>query len=410
MKRLIKLLTIAIILVPATLQAQDLADALRYSGLQTQGTARAGGMGNAFGALGGDFTSVSINPAGLGLYRAGELTITPAFGQVKTESSYFGNVMSDSKYNFSFNNLSYVAAIQTRDNNGSGLVNFNVGFGYNRLKDFNSEMIAGANSVNGSFLDYVASYANDFGFDPDGNNNLYTSDFYERLAWDTDLLLRDNETGEYWHDLEEAGYGQKQRKSISRDGSVDEYSLAFGLNFNHKLYLGASVGITDVYYRESSRLIEEDTDGSVPYFNDMSFTSFLRTTGNGYNGKIGLLFKPTNQIRLGASLHTPTFYNLHDIFETEMSSSVTYDDGATESYNAVSPYSEYDYDLETPMRATLSGAFVIAKMGLISVDYEYVDYGSASLRRGGDGYDFVDENEEITEAYRSVGNLRVGGE
>jgi len=391
------------------MQAQDLADALRYSSVQVQGTARAGAMGNAFGALGGDFTSVSINPAGLGLYRAGELTLTPAFSSISVESNYLGNMMSENLYKFSLNNLSYVAAIQTQDRSESGLVNFNIGIGYNRLKDFNSEMIARTGSANGSFLDYVSSYANQFGFNPDGNNS-YTSEFYEQLAWDTDLLLREDDTGTYWHDLEDAGYGQRQRKSISRDGSVDEYSLAMGLNFNHKLYLGASLGITDVFYRESSRLVEEDGNNSIPFFNDMVFDSYLRTSGTGYNGKIGIIFKPTQQIRLGASVHTPTFYNLQDIFETSMSSSVDYDDGTSETYDATSPWDEYDYDLETPLRATLSGAFVIAKSGLISIDYEYVDYGSTSLRRGGDGYDFVDENEEITEAYRSVGNLRVGGE
>lgn len=408
MKKLIKLFTL-MLLVPVTMQAQDLADALRYSNLQVQGTARAGAMGNAFGALGGDFTSVSINPAGLGIYRAGELTFTPTFGQIDVESTYLGNVMSDNLYKFSLNNLSYVAAIQTQDRSESGLVNFNVGIGYNRLKDFNSEMIAGAGSVNGSFLDYAASYANEFGFDPDGQNS-YTSEFYEQLAWDTDLLLREDDTGTYWHDLEEAGYGQRQRKSISRQGSVNEYSLALGLNFNHKLYLGASLGITDVFYEESSQLLEEDVNNSIPFFNEMEFASNLRTSGTGYNGKIGIIFKPIQQIRLGASVHTPTFYNLQDIFYTDMYSSVTYDDGVTDEYEAGSPWDEYDYDLETPMRATLSGAFVIAKAGLISIDYEYIDYSSASLRRGGDGYNFVDENDEIAQAYKSVGNLRLGGE
>lgn len=407
MKKLMKLFTL-LLLVPATMQAQDLADALRYSNFQVQGTARAGAMGNAFGALGGDFTSVSINPAGLGVYRAGELTFTPTFGQIDVESNYLGNVMSDNLFKFSLNNLSYVAAIQTQDRSESGLVNFNVGIGYNRLKDFNSEMIAGTGSADGSFLDYIASYANKTGFDPEGNN-AYTSEFYEQLAWDADLLLRENETGIYWHDIEDAGYGQRQRKSISRQGSIDEYSLAMGLNFNHKLYLGASLGITDVYFKESSRLLEEDTNNSIPYFNNMTFDSYLRTTGTGYNGKIGIIFKPIQEIRLGASFHTPTFYNMHDIFDTEMNSSLTYDDGSSD-YQATSPLDEYDYDLETPMRATLSGAFVIAKAGLISVDYEYVDYGSASLRRGGDGYDFYDENEEIAQAYKSVGNLRLGGE
>lgn len=408
MKKLITLMT-ATILVPFFIHAQDLNDALRFSNFQIQGTARAGAMGNAFGALGGDFTSVSINPAGLGLYRSGELVFTPAFGENKVESNYRGSTMKDSKYNFSFNNLSYVSAIQTGNRSETGLININVGIGYNRLRDFNGTMLAGADDLNSSFLDYPTDLAHFYNFDPNGNNS-YQSEFYEQLAWDTDLLLYDEENNTYWHDLEEAGYGQSQRKSTSRQGSVGEYSLALGMNFNHKLYIGASVGVVDVYYNEFSEITEDDINGSIPYFNNMQFETHLRTSGTGYNGKIGLIYKPINEIRLGASVHTPTFYNLHDVFETAMHSSVTYDDGDTENYSADSPYSEYDYDLESPLRATLSGAFVIAKKGLLSVDYEFVDYGSARLRRGGDGYNFVDENEEITEAYRSVGNLRIGGE
>ncbi len=399
MKRFISLLILAIA-APLFMQAQDLADALRYSNLQVQGTARAGAMGNAFGALGGDFTSVSINPAGLGLYRTSELVFTPTFSQTQVETTYRNSLMTDKKYNFSFDNLSYVAALATQNQSETGLVSVNVGIGFNRLKDFNSTVLAGASNMDGSFLDYVADNATEDRW----------SDFYEQLAWDADLLLYDEDAGVYWHDLEEAGYGQSQRKSISKQGSVNEYSVAAGLNFNHKLYIGASVGIVDVFYKESSQLLEWDESNSIPYFNEMEFGSYLRTTGTGYNGKIGVIFKPINEIRLGASVHTPTFYNLHDLFETSMYSSVTYDEGDTENYEVDSPFSDYDYDLETPLRANISGAFVIAKKGLLSIDYEYVDYGSASLRRGGDGYNFVDENSEITEVYRSVGNLRIGGE
>ena len=390
---------LVIIFVPVFTQAQDLADALRYSGFQVQGTARAGAMGNAFGALGGDFTSVSINPAGLGLYRAGEFVLTPAFGQSKVETSYRGNFMEDSKYNFSFSNLSYVSTLQTGNNSETGLVNVNVGIGYNRLKDFNTTMLAGASDLDGSFLDYVADNATI------GN----WSDHYEELAWQTDLLLYDEENNVYWHDLEEAGYGQSQQKSTAKEGSIDEYSLALGLNFNHKLYLGASIGIIDVFYNESSELLEEDENNSIPYFNSMRFSSKLTTNGTGYNGKIGIIYKPVNQVRIGASLQTPTFYNLHDAFDTQMNSSITYDEGDMENYEDYH-LSDYDYDLETPLRATLSGAFVIAKKGLISLDYEFVDYSSSSLRRGGGNYNFVDENSEIAEAYRAVGNLRIGGE
>lgn len=399
MKKYVSILTIAILL-PFFGGAQDLADALRYSNFQVQGTARAGGMGNAFGALGGDFTSVSINPAGLGVYRAGELAFTPTFGQTSVETSYLGTSMSDDKYKFSFNNLSYVTAIPTKNRSESGIISVNVGIGYNRLKDFNSNAIAIGHNAGSSLLDNIASNANQGSW----------SDYYEELAWNTDLLLKD-ENGVYWHDIQESGYGQSQQKSFTRQGSLDEFTLALGLNFNHKLYLGASVGITDLYYKENSSLLEWDNDNTIDYFNEMQFDSRLSTSGNGYNVKLGVIFRPTNEIRLGAAIHTPTFYNLHDVFDSKMSSSITYDDGSTETYSDVPDYIlEYDYDLETPLRATLSAAFVIAKQGLLSIDYEYVDYGSASLRRGGNGYDFVSENQEITEAYRAVGNLRIGGE
>ena len=400
MKRLIAVLTLAFA-VPYFSQAQDLTDALRYSGFQIQGTARSGGMGNAFGALGGDFTSVSINPAGIGLYRTSELVFSPTFDQTRVESTYRGNLMSDSKYNFSFHNLSYVASLSTQNQSEAGLVTVNVGIGFNRLKDFNSTMLAGANNMDRSFLDYLADNATIDNW----------SDFYENLAWDTYLLWRDDDNSDvYWHDLEEAGYGQNQRKSISRQGYINEYSFAAGFNFNHKLYIGGSVGIIDLYYKESSELLEWDANDDSPFFDEMQFNSYLRTSGTGYNGKLGIIYKPINEIRLGASVHTPTFYNLNDVFETSITSVAADEDGVMGNHQANSPYSEYDFDLETPLRATLSGAYVIPQKGLISIDYEFANYGSTSLRRGGDGYNFVEENGEIAEAYKLVGNLRIGAE
>ncbi|MDD2380770.1 MAG: outer membrane protein transport protein [Mariniphaga sp.] len=400
MKQFITCLSLALF-VSFSIQAQDYTDALRYSNFQLQGTARSGAMGNAFGALGGDFTSVSINPAGLGLYRSSELVFTPTFGQNQVETSYRGNLMSDKKYNFSFNNISYVTSLPVKNQSESGIVSVNVGIGFNRLKDFNSTMLAGAKNLNSSYLDYFADNATV------GN----WSDYYEELAWNTYLIWPyENDPDVYYHDVEQAGYGQSQRKSISLQGYINEYSLAGGLNFNHKLYLGASIGIVDVSYKESSELLEWDEQNNINFFDEMQFNSYLRTTGTGYNGKIGVIYKPINELRLGASLHTPTFYNLHDFFKTSMSSTAADEDGVMGSYLENSPYSDYDYDLETPLRVALSAAYVFANKGLVSVDYELADYGSASLRRGGDGYNFVDENSEIAQLYKNAGTLRIGGE
>lgn len=398
MKRYLILFTITF-LVPYFSQAQDLVDALRYSQIQVQGTARAGGMGNAFGALGGDFTSVSINPAGIGLYRSGEFAITPKSNHTKIESSYWGATTDDTNYKFTLNNLSYVSTIPTKATSEAGMISVNIGLGYNRMKDFGSSAYAVGNRIDGSYMDHFADNANADNW----------SDYYEELAWQTDMLLYDEENGEYWHDLQDAGYGQNQTKSISRGGSIDEYSLTVGLNFNHKFYLGASWGISDLYYRESTQIYEVDAQDNIPYFNEFWFNSYLRTYGYGHNFKFGAIYKPIHEVRLGVSIHTPTYYKLHDYFETSMHSYITYDDGS-ERYDEYSPSNNYDYKLKTPLRTTFSGAFLLAKKGLISVDYELVNYGKAELSHGGDGYRFGAENEDIAEAYKTSGNLRVGGE
>ncbi|NOR76732.1 MAG: hydrocarbon degradation protein, partial [Draconibacterium sp.] len=128
MKRNI-ILFIITMLMPFLMQAQDFVDVLRYSQIQVQGTARSGAMGNAFGALGGDFTSTSINPAGLGLYRSSEFTITPQSTNTNTESLYYGTKMTGSDYKFSLNNISYVSAIPTKHRSEAGIISVNIGLG-----------------------------------------------------------------------------------------------------------------------------------------------------------------------------------------------------------------------------------------------------------------------------------------
>ncbi len=388
------------ILLPFFITAQDFVDVLRYSSGRIEGTARSGAMGNAFGALGGDFTASAINPAGLGIYRSSEFAFTPNFGMIGSKSLYLGNPMEENNYRLSLSNISYVAALTIKGNGGSGLVNVNVGFGLNRLKDFNSYSLAEGTNAKSSFLDYIAENA---------NYNDW-SEYYEELAWQSDVLLYDTDQKEYWHDIRDAGYGQSQRKSYQRKGAMDEYTLGAGLNFNHRFYLGASLGIVDLYYKEYSVLKEWDQDNSIPFLNEFSFTNSLRTLGTGYNFKLGMIFKPVQILRIGASLATPTFFSLNDNFETSMMSSVTYEDNETEDYDVMSPFLEYDYDLVTPFKATLSGAVVLGKKGLISADVEYLDYAIAKLRNGGDGYDFIDENKDISDIYKATTNLRLGGE
>ncbi|MBK7668088.1 MAG: hypothetical protein IPJ32_12590 [Sphingobacteriaceae bacterium] len=70
-------------------------DALRYSQTGVGGTARFISMGGAFGALGGNTSCLSYNPAGIGIYRKGELNITPGVNFSSVKSSYNGSETKD---------------------------------------------------------------------------------------------------------------------------------------------------------------------------------------------------------------------------------------------------------------------------------------------------------------------------
>lgn len=404
MKKLVY--TISILLIACSAFAQDLTDALRYSTYHTSGTARSSAMGNAFGALGGDFTSLGINPAGAAVYRSGEFTITPSFGKISIDGTFRGNMANDSKYNIGLDNIGYVTTFKTGEISESGLVSISFGLGYNKLGSFSMNSMAEGSNANHSLLTYFTENANSSGLSSDNLDS-----YYERLAWDAYLLNYDDQNGEYFNDITDNGYGQSQRKSIDRRGYINEYVLSVAANFNHKFYVGATLGIQDVYFKENADLYEWDAKTNIPYFNDFNFNTYLKTAGNGFNFKLGAIFKPIDQLRLGVAIHTPTFYKFNDVYDSGMESSITYDDGVTENYSAYPDKAGvYDYEIETPMRAIFSGAYVIGKSGLISIDYELVDYSSSKIKNGSDGYNFVKENKTIGDAYKTTGNLHIGGE
>ncbi len=403
MKRL--LYSLSILLISASLVAQDLTDALRYSNHKLSGTARSAAMGNAFGALGGDFSSLSINPAGAAVYRSGEFTFTPTIGKSSVDGTHLGNKSTNSKYNIALDNIGYVTTIPTGENSESGLVSLSFGMGYNRLGNFSMNMLAEGANANHSLLSYFTENVNSSGISSDNFDP-----YYERLAWDTYLLNYDDQAKEFYNDITDNGYGQSQRKTTDRRGYINEYVLSFAANFNHKFYLGATLGIHDVYFKENADLFEYDANNNIPYFQDLNFNTLLKTTGNGFNLKLGAIFKPTNELRLGLAVHTPTFYKLNDVYDSDMKSTINYSDG-TEYYTAQPDKGGvYDYELETPLKAVFSAAYVLGKSGLISLDYEFVDYSTIKLKNGSDGYNFFDQNKDISNAYKSVGNIHVGGE
>jgi hypothetical protein len=404
MKRTTFVILLSIISISYTF-AQTEEDALRYSQKFYGATARSAAMGGAFASLGGDFSTLGYNPAGIGVFRTTEFSFTPSFSMDEINTRYMGTRRSETEYNFGLNSLGFVASFNS--GRETGWVGSNIGFGYNRSNNFSRNQIIQGVNQQSSMADYFID-------GPYGADGFYPDElepFWERLAFDTYII--DTVGGPTWYETP-VMLGQTQREVIRTSGHTGEYLISFGANYSHKFYLGASFGIESVNYDRKSRYTETD-DMDLSDFNEFRFVRNLNTSGTGYTFKIGAILRPVDLIRIGAAVHMPTFYNLTDEYHHEMES--WFDTG--DYYEAVPTNLNgnaigarvKDYSMTTPFRAIGGlGIMLPGQLGVISVDYEYIDYTTMRLRETDGGYDFDNENQVIRNVYRQTGNLKAGAE
>ena len=397
MKRTIIIILVSVLSCAMT-YAQTAEDALRFSRVFYGGTARFTGLGGAFGAVGADFSSFSTNPAGIGLYKGSEMTLTMAPNIGYSSTVYNGTEASDNRVNFGLGNIGVVFNIPTYNINKSGaLKHVNIGFGVNRQNDFNNVVVINGVNTENSLMQ---SYANTL-------NQGHTPDefpFDIELAYGTNLVFHDSATDKYYCD---AAYGGVlQNKMITTYGSMNEFVFTVGANISDKLFAGMTFGVPTINYYENSIYKESRTSDTIPNFIALEYRYDLHTRGTGFNFKLGVIYKPTDWVRIGASVHTPTWYpSMRDDWSSSMQSVFT-----NTEWNAYqnSPMGYYDYRLTTPFRALGSMAFIIGKYGLVSADYEYVNYSQARFNSDFDNYQNV--NDQIKANYQSWGNLRFGTE
>ncbi|MRT94031.1 OmpP1/FadL family transporter [Ancylomarina sp. 16SWW S1-10-2] len=401
MKKYISLLFLTVF--TGVIYAQTADDALRYSQQHYTGTARSMAMGGAFGALGGDFSSIGINPAGLGVFQSSEFTFTPTMEMRKSTS---GN-LDDDKFTFGISNIGYVATIKPRMISEDGWQNFNFGIGYNRINNFRKSSMSQVLNSKTSLLDVFEANADGIIYDK-------LNPMTEYLAYET-YLLNPQDENELDYDLPIfSGEKMNQRKTIEEKGSMGEYNISFGANYAHKLYIGASLGIQSINYKSTARFTENTLIDSGSDLSNYYLEEYVKTTGVGANFKIGMIYKPNQNIRLGASLHTPTFFSMEDEFKNKMASHFKTALDGFSNYADETKLSNYKYNYRTPMKFTLSGAVVLSKKAIISLDYEFVDYSNAKFSDGEDDFDFngtaefPETNDIIKSSYESVGNLRAG--
>ena len=411
-------------------KGQYLQDVLRFSQPEQGATARFKGLGNAQTALGGDLSSLSGNPAGLGFFGQSDFSISIDYANNLNKASYYGTNSQHAVDKLGFNQLGAVFHFPTRRAQGSSLssgwLNFNIGIGYNKTNNFNSTVgFTGVNSES-SIADFMAYEAYDL------NND------YGNFGWDAGLIDERPIDGDLDGDYEYVpmtALDNVQTVTNRETGFQSETNISFGANYSNVLYIGASVAFTHVnndvnyLYMEDgaietfgyinsmnprSRFVDSGSDGydvynpllESEYEYDNEYWS--KTTGNGFNAKLGFIVKPTNYLQIGVTATTPTWYKLTNDYEDYLGITNYLTDGASVPFESEGEPTYYDYNLRTPYRIN-GGVAALFGQGLISADVEYVDYSSMNFSSTGAETDNI-MNDQIRDTYTGAVNFRIGGE
>lgn len=397
--------------------AQDEFDALRYGFTQYYGSARSMAIGNAMGSVGGDFTSLSVNPAGIGIYRRGEISFTPTLLFGKNASNYQGNTLetNSSKLNFSHFGLVLNSSKKGNAYKKSAWKSGSFAIGMNRNESYKNHYIYSGNNYKSSIIEKFAEEFNQLG--GIGAQNIVSYAAY--AAYQT-WLVDKGFGGDSSKAFSYVPYadGIKQTKRTKESGGVQEYVISAGGNYMEKLMIGATLGIPRVTYDRTLQFDEEDISGKNNNdFKYMYFTERLSTTGTGINLKLGAIYKPSNNFRFGVALHTPTYIQFNDISSIEMESHT--DSLLLQGNPNNSPVSTYvqdtalsfNYAQTTPYKALISATVLFKQYGFLTADLEYTDYGSMKYNYG-QGYESESDaiNSVIRNTYKSAVNVRVGAE
>ena len=353
--------------------AQSQEDALRFSRLDFGGTARVQGLAGANQALGADISSLAGNPAGLGLFRRSEFNVTPGLTFNETLSKANGVSTSDNRNNFNISSVGVVFTDRKDDADMSDWRSGSFGIGFTRLNNFQNSVsyhsqIDSRNSIVYYFADEaffnnrtVAGLNDEF-----NSNNIYS---LEGLAWATYLLDIDTARNEF---TVPALAGQvRQQEDIITRGAQYQWDFAYGASYRDKLFIGGSIGIMSSRYVRERMYREIDTDANTD-FEQLVMSDELRTTGTGINLRVGLIYKPSDIVRFGASVQTPTWSGYKDKFDTSLSAKYASDG----TFTASAVPGEYSYNIYTPFRANGGVAVFASKYGFFTADVEFVNYGS----------------------------------
>jgi hypothetical protein len=405
--------------------SQNDLDAVRYSRQGINGSSRFVAMGGAFGAVGADVSCAAYNPAGLGLFRKGEISFSGALRFRNNNGFIYDTKTPISSAAFAFDNFGLSLAWKATSDEESRNV---IAFTNTQIQNFSNSLRMAGYTNSSSIAKDMLMLANE----KKTVDNLNSG--YEWLGFDA--LLLDTVDGKFIS-LLDTKRTVMQSRDIVTAGRVNELNFSYAYSYKDKYYFGVSLGIPRVEYTSTTTHIEQDDKDSmrigftssntytstfidglpllntyynnVLAFNSLTYTEYFKTQGSGVNIKLGGVARINDIVRLGFYYHSPTLYNLNDTYYNKIST--TFDYNRSQIYESTHPENGgyFQYRIITPSRIGLNSCFVIQKRGVIGLDYELTNYRNAQL--GSDNVsDFIGVNALIKNKYSIGHTIKLGGE
>ncbi len=335
MKKL-KLIVLSLIAVcPVFLNAQDgpfgyYNDALLFSRTTFGGTARIQAMGGTQVSLGGDLSSATSNPAGLGFYNRSVFSFTPALNFHNSDSQYFGSDNASFRTNFNFGHLGMVLNYSKPSTSANGFKGGSFAITLSRTNSFNNDVeYVGFNNNNSIVDSFLANAGLTNPGDLGGLEAIAYDHFLIDLAdfdsdddytFDNDVIVPVDGDGSY------EGYGSpfgrfagslpRQTESIETRGGQNQLNFAWGGNFSDRLYFGGGLGLATINFRRERTYVEDafvlDNGNADGLLNSLTISDELNVTGTGINATVGLIGRPLDFVTVGVSYVSPTFYTMEE--------------------------------------------------------------------------------------------------
>ena len=410
-------------LAMSTLQAQEIRDALRYSQDNTNGTARFRAMSGAFGALGGDLSSLNVNPAGSAVFTNNQVAVTISNQQISNNSDYFGEKNNRKENSFDLNQAGGVFVFDNQYRT-SDWKKFSVAINYETTNNLDNTVFSSGTNPTHSIDAYFLHYANGVPL------NVLEDSFYDKLGhgaqqaflgYQAYLInpVNSNANNTVYTSNFPAGENYFHENAITSKGYNGKLSFNAATSYKDKLYLGINLNSHFMDYKQSSSFYEDNAANLTNNYtiSRLRFDNDLYTYGTGFSFQLGAIAKVTNELRLGLAFESATWYRLNDELTQKLSSvrekkatvAGAPSDLISETVNPNVTNFYEPYKLQTPSKWTGSFAYVFGKKGLISVDYAMKDYGNTQFKPENDAY-FKGVNAGMNTLLANTNEWRVGGE